>query len=250
MAEQRSRSASIAMRISSFGALSALGGLAGVHSGLIPPMVGFLLFVLGTLPCGLAGAIASAVALVKTHRGAGPRDRRTARLATGVAAGLISLFALAALRSGEAPPINDITTDLADPPAFASAANVGAYAGRDMRYPADFAAVVRSAYPDLAPLRLHLPPDEAYVRALQAARDLGWAIRHRDPGAGTFDATDTTRIFRFVDDIAVRVRAEGDGARVDLRSKSRDGRGDLGANAARIRAFEAQLRQVVESDWP
>ena len=46
-----------------------------------------------------------------------------------------------------------------------------------------------------------------------------------------------TAIFRFVDDIAIRVRPTASGTVVDVRSKSRDGRGDLGANAERIRAF-------------
>jgi uncharacterized protein (DUF1499 family) len=49
-------------------------------------------------------------------------------------------------------------------------------------------------------------------------------------------------VFRFVDDVLVRVRpADGGGALVDVRSKSRDGRGDLGVNAARIRAFAEKL---------
>jgi uncharacterized protein (DUF1499 family) len=50
-----------------------------------------------------------------------------------------------------------------------------------------------------------------------------------------------TRIFRFVDDIVVRVRPSNGGSIVDVRSKSRDGRGDMGANAARIRAFRDKL---------
>ncbi len=68
---------------------------------------------------------------------------------------------------------------------------------------------------------------------------------------GVFEAVEVTRIFRFVDDIVVRVRMSpgGNGSVVDVRSKSRDGRGDLGANAARIRAFAAALHEAaVASD--
>ena len=43
--------------------------------------------------------------------------------------------------------------------------------------------------------------------------------------------------FGFVDDIVIRVRATESGSEVDLRSVSRVGRSDLGANAARIEAF-------------
>jgi len=74
-----------------------------------------------------------------------------------------------------------------------------------------------------------------------AAEALGLEIVREDPSARVIEATDTTRIFRFVDDVAIRVRPDGDGSRVDVRSRSRDGKGDLGANAARIRAFGDEL---------
>jgi uncharacterized protein (DUF1499 family) len=69
-----------------------------------------------------------------------------------------------------------------------------------------------------------------------------WTITQADPGAGTIEAVATTRVFGFQDDIVIRVRPDGDGAsRVDMRSKSRDGQGDIGTNAARIRAFVGNL---------
>jgi hypothetical protein len=67
----------------------------------------------------------------------------------------------------------------------------------------------------------------------------GWAIVSEDQATGTFNATATTFWFGFRDDVAVRVRAEGEGSVIDVRSTSRVGLSDLGANAARIRAFEA-----------
>ena len=115
-----------------------------------------------------------------------------------------------------------------------------------MSYPADFVLQVRSAYPDLAPLRLESAPDAALERAVAAAESLGWQIAARDAGAGAFYARDVTGIFRFVDDVAVRVRPDGDGSKIDVRSKSRDGQGDLGANAARIRA----LLSTIEGSAP
>ena len=57
-------------------------------------------------------------------------------------------------------------------------------------------------------------------------------------------ATETTHVFRFVDDVVIRVRADRTATVVDVRSKSRDGRGDLGANAARIRAFVAAMEDA------
>ena len=69
-----------------------------------------------------------------------------------------------------------------------------------------------------------------------------WTITAADDASGTIEAVATTRLFGFQDDIAIRVRADGAGAsRVDVRSKSRDGKGDLGTNAARIRAYVTAL---------
>jgi hypothetical protein len=132
------------------------------------------------------------------------------------------------------PPINDITTDRAAPPAFAADP---AGVGRDMSYPAEFAAG-EGRLPDLAPIR---------VTATRQALASPWRPR---ASAGRIvvtrrrhlSARETTKIFRFVDDVVVRVRADASGgATVDVRSKSRDGRGDLGANAARIRRFAEKL---------
>jgi uncharacterized protein (DUF1499 family) len=74
-----------------------------------------------------------------------------------------------------------------------------------------------------------------------AAVDLGWEIIAEDPSTGRLEATDTSALFQFVDDVAVRIRPTDGGVVIDVRSKSRDGRGDLGANAARIRAFRDAL---------
>jgi len=62
-----------------------------------------------------------------------------------------------------------------------------------------------------------------------------------DAAAGRIEATATTRWFGFKDDVIVRIRPEAAGSRVDVRSVSRVGRGDLGANAARVREFLAKL---------
>jgi uncharacterized protein (DUF1499 family) len=76
---------------------------------------------------------------------------------------------------------------------------------------------------------------------LAAAERLGWTVIERDPERLRFEAYEITSFFHFVDDVVVRVRASGSGSVVDVRSKSRKGKGDLGANAARIRRFFAEL---------
>ncbi|HEX2482883.1 MAG TPA: DUF1499 domain-containing protein, partial [Methylomirabilota bacterium] len=69
-----------------------------------------------------------------------------------------------------------------------------------------------------------------------------WEIVEAVPAEGRLEATATTTWFGFKDDVVVRVRAREGGSRVDVRSLSRVGVGDLGANAARVRAFLERLR--------
>lgn len=140
------------------------------------------------------------------------------------------------------PPIHDISTDTADPPAFVGlleerrkAPNGFAYGGEKV------AARQRAAYADVQPLVVKAPPREVTQRAIDAARAMGWEVVASDAAAGRVEATDTSAWFGFKDDVVVRVRPEGEGSRVDVRSVSRVGVSDLGANAKRIRSFLARL---------
>lgn len=157
-----------------------------------------------------------------------------------LAAGI--LFAL--LQSARAvPPIHDISTDTDDPPRFVAVLDARAGAPNPPEYAgADVAAQQRSAYPDLVPLRLDVPPREALARAEAAVEAEGLELVRTDSAAGTVEATATTAWFGFRDDVVIRVRpAAGGGSIVDLRSKSRVGQSDLGANAARIRALAERI---------
>jgi uncharacterized protein (DUF1499 family) len=206
--------------------LCALGPLAN-QLGLTPVIGGFGAFALGLL----LGLVATALGVVGLFLGRAGRPAAATGALLGLAIVAAGFFASAPGRG--LPSINDITTDPADPPAFADP---------KLAYPgASFASQQRAGYPDLAPLALAEPPDAAYRAALTAARSLGWEIVREDPAAGVFEATATSAVFRFVDDIVVRVRPESGGARVDVRSKSRVGQGDLGANAKRIRAFKEKV---------
>ena len=140
------------------------------------------------------------------------------------------------------PPIHDISTDTDNPPVFVAiterrrgAPNPAAYDG------AEVAAQQKKGYPDLGPVTLPMPPDRILAAAEAAAGRLGWEIVAVVPAEGRLEATATTSWFAFKDDVVVRVTASGPGSRVDVRSKSRVGRSDLGANAKRIRAFLAEL---------
>lgn len=141
------------------------------------------------------------------------------------------------------PLINDVTTTPLEPPAFVAAAQLSANKGRDMGYPKGNAEVQRLAYPDLAPLALAEPPEACYGKALGAARAMPrWEVVGADAAGRRIEAVATTGLMRFKDDVVVEVRPAPEGCAVHMRSKSRAGRGDLGANARRIRRFLGLLR--------
>ena len=190
----------------------------------------------------LAGGAASLVALVRWRR-LGRRLGGAAVVAV-LAAGLVFYmpwhYTLAAGAS-----IHDITTDTDNPPQFVAAVaeREAAHAPAPVYPGAATAAIQKRAYPDLAPLALNLAPDKAFALALATAQAMPrWTIVASDPAAGRIEATARTLWMGFVDDVVIRIVPTGEGARVDMRSLSRVGRGDFAANATRIRQYLAALK--------
>jgi uncharacterized protein (DUF1499 family) len=240
------RAASITARaglaLTLLGALSLLLAGAGSRWDWWDFRTGFAIFR-WTLYGGLGAVVVSLAGLVLALLG---RARNTAILSIGtlVLLAAVAVVPVSHLRgAGRVPPIHDITTDLDDPPRFVAvlprrrgAPNAAEHGG------AALAAQQRAGYPDLEPVRVPAPPDRVFARAVDVARGLGWEIVATAPAEGRLEATDRTRWFGFRDDVVVRVRPDGAGSRVDVRSVSRVGRSDLGANARRIRGFLESLR--------
>jgi len=205
------------------------------HFRIVPAMLGFVVFDLGGL-LGVAALVAGIVAAVRGGSGA----------ATGLVLGAVVTIAFlaVALPARRFPPINDITTDPANPPQFVKAGSLDSNRGRDMKYPgATFAEQQQAGYPNLAPLRLNVSVDEAFKRLETSAKQMpDWEITRADATAHALEGFATSRLFRFTDDFVVEVRSQDGGSVVQMRSKSRDGKGDIGANAARITAFFTKLR--------
>ena len=191
---------------------------------------------LGAAGLGLALSLAAAV----------PRWRDGAWMAVvalcaGVAAAAPPILLL---KKAEAlPNIHDITTDPFNPPGFVTLRGVRMTVPNGVDYGGvGVAAQQQKGYPDIKPAILKLAPAEAMQRAIDAARSLGWEVVASDAATGRLEATDTTTWFGFKDDIVVRIRAEpSGGSRVDVRSASRVGSSDVGANAARVREFLSRL---------
>ena len=212
-----------------FGLWGFTTGLAMVSSGVV---LATIVLVLG---------IATLVFVYTRRRTA---DRMPALI--GLAAS-VAVFALMAPQymALSLPMTNDVATDRDDPPTFEHLA-----ANRDpdanfLDYTEEEARVQAEGYPDLVGIRAAGGPDETFAKAVTVARALGWDVVNEDASNGLVEATDTTFWFGFEDDLAIRVRREGNETVVDLRSASRIGLHDLGTNADRIRMF---MRQWDASD--
>ncbi|MDG1231246.1 MAG: DUF1499 domain-containing protein [Pseudomonadales bacterium] len=146
--------------------------------------------------------------------------------------------------AGNVPPIHDITTDTANPPAFVAIlplrenAPNGYEYGVSEAWPAEkLGATTMEAYPGLKPIESDLSAANAVDRTEATLQGMGLEIVAVDKEAGLVEATATTFWFGFKDDMVVRIVANGEGSKIDLRSMSRVGQSDVGANAARISDF-------------
>lgn len=147
----------------------------------------------------------------------------------------ISLTQFNAARS--VPPIHNISTDTENPPQFDKIVAVRETQGAENPLEYDVEALAqtqRGAYPQLQPLVSAVSQAKMLENAVNVLEGMGMEVVDVNPSAGRVEATDTTFWFGFKDDVVVRIRSEGGGSVVDVRSVSRVGMSDLGKNAARI----------------
>jgi len=141
------------------------------------------------------------------------------------------------VNASDKPPINDISTDTTSPPPFqAIDATLRGPDASAIDYNPAFAPQQERAYPDVRPLDLPVEPGKAFDVAL-AACDKDWQIILADRAAGRIEAVERSTWWGYSDDVVIRLTATPTGTRVDMRSKSRVGESDLGANARRIAAY-------------
>jgi uncharacterized protein (DUF1499 family) len=154
-----------------------------------------------------------------------------------------SVLVLSIFTGGDYPPIHDISTDTQNPPEFVTADKVRGDHSNPLTVKPDSITAQLEAYPDLATLRSNASVADTFNLAIASAEALDWEVYHSDADAGVIEAAETTAIMGFKDDIVIRITAVEGQTLVDLRSVSRVGRGDLGANAKRIRAFSQRFQQ-------
>ncbi|MDE2978011.1 MAG: DUF1499 domain-containing protein [Acidobacteriota bacterium] len=222
--------------------LALVTGLVGVleaRFGLISPLIGFALFS-ALMPVGLfLSLLLGSIGLLRTRRSQRRGGASQAWAGVLLSVAVLGWLSVLGYETVQAPAIHDITTDIDDPPVFEAAAAEDSR-GAGFAYPSGGAAVPdqqRRAYPELHTLHLDISRAEAVWRVRHTAEDLGWAPIFDDPENGRFEFSDATPWFRFLDFVAVRVRAEDAATAIDVRSVSQVGVGDLGENAARIGRF-------------
>ncbi len=141
------------------------------------------------------------------------------------------------------PRIHDITTNLTDIPQFTKALEQRKASDNSLVHDEKVAKQQRAAYPDLATLSSQLSFDESVKKATKIAQQLGWRVHFLDEKNGLIEATHISTLFGFVDDIIIRIKYADGQSQIDLRSASRVGESDLGANAKRIKAFSILFGQ-------
>ena len=146
------------------------------------------------------------------------------------------------------PMIHDVSTDPDDAPPFIALHDARLACKNGVEYSGLRGAAHRQRYPDIVPVVFDQSKAAIYQSAVATVTHLGWAIAGTSETEGRIEATATTRILRFKDDIVIRIRAEAGGTRLDIRSASRVGRTDLGANAKRIRAFLLELNNRLKTN--
>ncbi len=237
--------------------LAVLAGIAAALAGL-GSRWGWWYFMSGfriLQGAAIAGIVAAAVSLIG---GIAVRHEHHRSIflvaAAGILVGLITAGVPGSwMRLAERMPvINDITTDMANPPQFVKIMPLRQNAPTSAVYGGSkIANQQRSYFPDIQPLVLPIAPATAFDFALKTARSRGWQIVDANATAGRIEAVATTFWFGFKDDVVVRITPVSGGSRIDVRSVSRVGTGDIGTNAKRIRSFLHELAStsIIDPEW-
>lgn len=234
----------VGSNLTAFGMVFVGIGLLCARLNILSPLNSFYTFGLGMFSILLSAPVLT-IGLAISEGKAGAEPVWRARLSLLISVGLIIAGGYNFANREKVPTIHDVTTDVVDPPAFVALLEIreADNAQNPPDYPgAETAALQQEGYPDLVTLLLDAPPTEVFQAASQVSREMGWEVAAEVEASGRLEATDSTPWFGFRDDIVVRIQPSNGGSSVDVRSKSRVGRGDMGTNAKRIREFLERLQ--------
>jgi len=213
-------------------------GLGLGYSRMVDPIVAFGLFA-GGMALGVVTSVAGVIDLMKNGV-----TNRSAILVMGAIPACTLVYLV--FESRDYPLINDVSTDLVYPPKFVDAKDAEGNAEADFEFPQEFKPQIEEHYADLVPEPVISSLDDAYFQALDIVNGLsGWEVTgNRIASRESFvEGTVTSTVFGFVDDFVIRISAAGSGGCVvDMRSRSREGQGDMGQNADHVRMFMGLLK--------
>lgn len=238
-------------RLSGFGIWTALIGVIlvvlsglGARAGILSPFASMGAYAGGSLLL-LIALITAGLGLIRSGGSAGTASKPATWLALLAGLAVTANNGLVMGQARGAPGIHDITTDTENPPAFVAIVPLRQADTRNN--PSDYpgpetAAAQKQAFPDLQPLHVAQPANVVFAAAKDVVAEKGWTLIDANEAEGRIEATAETGWVRFKDDVVIRIQPGRDQTRVDVRSKSRVGRGDMGVNARRIRDYLGSLQ--------
>ena len=246
--ERRSRSTWWSRRIAVFAAvLFAMAALCHRHELIDTVTLFWIVGGVGTLAVLGLGLAAAGLSQIWREGDLGARD--------GVIGVLVALLVLAPFfvsgyRFFAYPALNDVSTDLADPPRFTFLQAARTPQMNPLGPIGEAAAALQQErYPEITGRRYDLAADRILGIVRQLTADRGWTvvyapnIAREEPVAGdaTFEAVAYSLLLAIPSDVAIRIVDEQGSTYVDMRSASRYGLHDFGDNARRIDAFLSDL---------
>jgi hypothetical protein len=221
----------------------------------MPTPMAYNIFLSGLAGAGLSilCAVIAGIVIWRTGRPG------TARVLFAVCASLALLAVpmLMMVWAHDYPLINDVTTDVENPPKFAAIGRLRGPGSNSIDYDRARSADEQArAYPDIKPMVIARSSEEVYALVVDAVKRLRMQLEREeapDPATGSpgmIEAVDRTLVMGFYDDVAIRVSGDDETSRVDIRSASRFGSGDMGHNAERIRELTKEIHARVDATVP
>jgi hypothetical protein len=245
--ERGSKLARVAFIAAIIAVLAIPAMTAGRYAGLwspvnaLPSLLAFLITFFASILAVVLGLIG---VLRRKDRPWSASPVQRSLIALGL--GLVIVATIGTFIAGGAkyPPIHDITTDITNPPVYVALQieRDAMKAPNTTAYDPAVGEKQKQGFPDLGPKILPVPTGEAFNKALEAAKAMGWRIAAAEPAEGRIEGVDTTFWAGYIDDIVIRITAIDEGqSRIDVRSVSRVGGGDAGTNGKRIQKYLATL---------
>ena len=254
MDQPTSRLAVWARRTALFSLAATVLAIIILRSGLLEIWPALATFA-GALALAVVALLLALAAFVVIWR-EGLEGMGYALTAIGIGMALLAYPTYLVAKSYKLPRLYDITTDPLDPPRYEALARIRPRDANPIIYAGLSAAEQqRAAYPDLETLEAEASVQASYEAAVAVITKRRWRIVEQRPPQpprreGRIEAVARTPIMGFRDDVVVRVRADGGGSRIDVRSSSRYGAFDFGANAARVRALIEDIDDAVDKEKP